>query len=91
MRKTQKLSRRPSPAQATAIIAAKDGAKMATTRVYLYLHKNVVYDYYYVAYAFVQCVNNDKLFFYPFPFDNLFYFCIGLDMVRSTGNLSSEL
>ena len=36
-------------------------------------------------------INNDKLFFNAFPFENSFYFILdlGLDMVRSTGNLSS--
>ena len=34
-------------------------------------------------------INNDEMFFNAFPFENSFYFWIGLDMVRSTGNLSS--
>ena len=34
-------------------------------------------------------INNDELLFNAFPFENSFYFWIGLDMVRSTGNLSS--
>ena len=36
-------------------------------------------------------INNDESFFNAFPFENsfYFYFWIGLDMVRSTGNLSS--
>ena len=42
---------------------------------------------------YIVCeINNDELFFNAFPFENKlisFYFLNGLDMVRSTGNLSS--
>ena len=60
---------------------------------------------YYVAYAFVVCVqiNNEELFFNAFPFENSYYFisemaiggCVLRERftlakeVRSTGNLSS--
>ena len=47
-----------------------------------------------MAYAFVVCVqiNNEELFLNAFPFENSYYFDRlrrGLDVVRSTGNLSS--
>ena len=45
---------------------------------------------YYVAYALYLCVKikNEEL---CFPFENAYYFWIGLDMVRMMGNLSSTV
>ena len=38
-------------------------------------------------------INNEELFFNAFPFENSYFFnfWIGLDVVRSTGNLSNTI
>ena len=74
-------------AATTAIIAAKDWAKTATTRVYTFTTwKNGLGLLLRIAYVFVKCIkiNKYELFFYCFPVCKfiLFYFGRGLDMVR---------
>ena len=59
----------------------------------LYVHDlKIWFRNYCVAYAFIVCVKitNEELFFIAFPLEQIhFFFWLGLDVVRSTGKLSS--
>ena len=59
--------------------AKNQRVKTATVRVYTVTARKMGFCNYYVAYAFVVCVqiNNEELFFNVFPFENSYYFISG--------------